>query len=114
MCHVRVVYLLLVSWLVMTGGRVAAGGRLTDEQALMERLFNEQQYDNSVRPVFNSSRNVVVTFGFTLIQIMDMVRLSYISSTISYTLLKRKKVVFAQVTDLGLPTLHFASDCLDL
>ncbi|XP_052792028.1 neuronal acetylcholine receptor subunit alpha-10-like [Mya arenaria] len=51
---------------------VLSSGRLPDEQALMHRLFNEQQYDNSVRPVFNSSKNVEVQFGFTLIQIMDM------------------------------------------
>ncbi|WAQ99872.1 ACH1-like protein [Mya arenaria] len=51
---------------------VLSSGRLPDEQALMHRLFNDQQYDNSVRPVFNSSENVEVQFGFTLIQVMDM------------------------------------------
>ncbi|KAL3865422.1 hypothetical protein ACJMK2_042812 [Sinanodonta woodiana] len=45
---------------------------LPDEQKLLNKLFNEQAYDNSVRPVYNSSRNVEVIFGFTLIQIMDM------------------------------------------
>ena len=49
-----------------------------DEQQLFYKLFNEQAYDNSVRPVFNSSHNVEVTFGFTLIQIMDMVRFSFL------------------------------------
>lgn len=45
--------------------------RLPDEQRLLLKLF--ENYDTSVRPVFNSSKNVVVNFGFTLIQIMDMV-----------------------------------------
>ena len=30
-------------------------------------------YDHSVRPVYNATNNVVVKFGLTLIQIMDMV-----------------------------------------
>ncbi|KAL4227437.1 acetylcholine-gated cation-selective channel [Mactra antiquata] len=51
---------------------VLSSALLPDEQALMLKLFNDQQYDNSVRPVFNSSQNVEVQFGFTLIQIMDM------------------------------------------
>lgn len=46
---------------------------LPDEQKLLRKLFNDQSYDNSVRPVFNSSDSVMVSFGFTLIQIMDMV-----------------------------------------
>ena len=46
---------------------------LPDEHDLLQKLFDNQSYDSSVRPVFNSSHNVVVTFGFTLIQIMDMV-----------------------------------------
>ncbi|CAI9719259.1 neuronal acetylcholine receptor subunit beta-4-like [Octopus vulgaris] len=44
--------------------------KLPDEQRLLLKLFDN--YDTSVRPVYNSSKNVVVTFGFTLIQIMDM------------------------------------------
>ena len=46
---------------------------LPDEHDLLLKLFDSQSYDSSVRPVYNSSKNVVVTFGFTLIQIMDMV-----------------------------------------
>ncbi|XP_021375385.1 neuronal acetylcholine receptor subunit alpha-10-like [Mizuhopecten yessoensis] len=45
---------------------------LPDEQRLVGKLFDKLTYDNSVRPVFNSSENVVVGFGFSLIQIMDM------------------------------------------
>lgn len=44
-----------------------------DEQRLLDKLFNPDRYDNSVRPVYNSSESVKVEFGFTLIQIMDMV-----------------------------------------
>lgn len=55
---------------------VLSSGLLPDEQVLLGKLFNEQQYDNSVRPVFNSSKNVEVNVGFTLIQIMDMVSIS--------------------------------------
>ena len=47
---------------------------LPDEHDLLLKLFDNQSYDSSVRPVYNSSKNVEVTFGFTLIQIMDMVR----------------------------------------
>ncbi|KAJ8304992.1 hypothetical protein KUTeg_018575 [Tegillarca granosa] len=43
-----------------------------DEQRLLDKLFNPDRYDNSVRPVYNSSESVKVEFGFTLIQIMDM------------------------------------------
>ena len=46
---------------------------LPDEHDLLLKIFDGQSYDSSVRPVFNSSKNVVVSFGFTLIQIMDMV-----------------------------------------
>ena len=46
---------------------------LPDEQRLVHELFNANNYDNSVRPVMNASNNVVVMFGYTLIQIMDMV-----------------------------------------
>ena len=52
---------------------VLSSGILPDEQRLLRKLFNEQQYDNSVRPVYNSSKNVEVRIGFTLVQIMDMV-----------------------------------------
>ena len=47
-----------------------------DEQRLVHELFNANKYDNSVRPVMNASQNVVVMFGYTLIQIMDMVSIS--------------------------------------
>lgn len=47
--------------------------RIPDEQRLLNEIFTSNHYDESVRPVFNSSENVRVTFGFTLIQIMDMV-----------------------------------------
>jgi hypothetical protein len=43
----------------------------------MQKIITDQHYDNSVRPVYNSSRNVEVSFGFTLIQIMDMVSFFY-------------------------------------
>ncbi|XP_064609290.1 neuronal acetylcholine receptor subunit beta-3-like [Liolophura sinensis] len=46
--------------------------RIPDEQRLLNEIFTSNHYDESVRPVFNSSENVQVTFGFTLIQIMDM------------------------------------------
>jgi hypothetical protein len=32
-----------------------------------------RNYDNAVRPVINASQSITVGFGFTLIQIMDMV-----------------------------------------
>lgn len=48
---------------------------LPDEQKLLNNLglFDAEIYDKSVRPVFNASKTVVVDFGFTLIQIVDMV-----------------------------------------
>lgn len=56
---------------------------LPDEQRLLDKLF--RTYDNSVRPVYNSTRNVEVAFGINLIQIMDMVckQLSSPSSSLS-------------------------------
>lgn len=66
-CWLYTVIVLLVSPTALSSGL------LPDEQVLLGKLFNEQQYDNSVRPVFNSSKNVEVMVGFTLIQIMDMV-----------------------------------------
>lgn len=47
---------------------------IPDEQRLLTKLM--RNYDNAVRPVINASQNIVVNFGFTLIQIMDMVRLN--------------------------------------
>lgn len=74
-CWLYTVIVLLVSPTALSSGL------LPDEQVLLGKLFNEQQYDNSVRPVFNSSKNVEVMVGFTLIQIMDMVshRLAYLN-----------------------------------
>ena len=46
---------------------------IPDEHRLVAKLFNKDRYDNSVRPVFNSSDYVNISFGFSLIQIMDMV-----------------------------------------
>lgn len=54
---------------------------LPDEQRLVGKLFNKLTYDNSVRPVFNSSENVVVGFGFSLIQVMDMVSITFLYSS---------------------------------
>ena len=39
----------------------------------MSRVFRSKSYDNSVRPVYNATDNVVVNFSVTLIQVMDMV-----------------------------------------
>lgn len=44
---------------------------IPDEQRLLNKMF--RIYDHSVRPVYNATSNVVVKFGLTLIQIMDMV-----------------------------------------
>lgn len=45
-----------------------------DEQRLIEEVFDKDVYDSSARPVYNASHNVEVTFGFTLLKILDMVR----------------------------------------
>jgi len=45
---------------------------MPDEQRLLMKLL--RSYDPGIRPVFNVSRNVVVNFSLTLVQIMDMVR----------------------------------------
>lgn len=44
---------------------------LPDEQRLLAKLLHN--YNSNVRPVINSSHSVEVVFGFSLIQIMDMV-----------------------------------------
>ena len=64
----RIICLLLLLFHLVFSDEV-----LPDEHDLLLKLFDSQSYDSSVRPVYNSSKNVVVTFGFTLIQIMDMV-----------------------------------------
>lgn len=48
---------------------------IPDEQRLLNKVF--RVYDNSVRPVYNATSNVVVNFGLTLIQILDMVSFSF-------------------------------------
>lgn len=70
-------YLLRVTIFVRLFLTVSSDEVLPDEQKLLRKLFNDQSYDNSVRPVFNSSDNVMVSFGFTLIQIMDMVNMIF-------------------------------------
>lgn len=47
-----------------------------DEQKLIFELLNN--YDSAVRPVYNASRSVGITFSLSLIQISDMVTLSCI------------------------------------
>jgi hypothetical protein len=42
-----------------------------DEQKLIYLLLNN--YDSAVRPVFNASKSVLITFSLSLIQISDMV-----------------------------------------
>lgn len=51
-----------------------------DEQRLLNKIY--RNYDNSVRPVYNATHNVVVKFGLTLIQIMDMV--SFVTLVLSH------------------------------
>ena len=59
------------------GHQGGSGSRrvIPDEQRLLNKVF--RAYDNSVRPVYNATSNVVVRFGLTLIQIMDMVSCSF-------------------------------------
>ena len=45
--------------------------RIPDEQRLISKLL--RGYDTAARPVFNASKSVVIEFGFSLIQIYDMV-----------------------------------------
>lgn len=47
-----------------------------DEQRLLAKIY--RNYDNSVRPVYNATNNVIVKFGLSLIQIIDMV--SYVTT----------------------------------
>lgn len=56
--------------------KAASARVIPDEQRLLNKVF--KNYDQSVRPVFNATKNVVVSFGLTLIQIMDMVSASFI------------------------------------
>jgi len=54
-----------------SSSREAADETMPDEQRLLRRLL--RSYDPGIRPVFNVTRNVVVNFSLTLVQIMDMV-----------------------------------------
>lgn len=45
--------------------------KLPDEQILINNILHD--YDPAARPVFNSSKSVVVKFNIALIQIIDMV-----------------------------------------
>ncbi|XP_076443988.1 neuronal acetylcholine receptor subunit alpha-10-like [Babylonia areolata] len=44
--------------------------QVPDEQRLLAKVLHN--YNNNVRPVYNSNDSVPVTLGFTLVQIMDM------------------------------------------
>jgi nicotinic acetylcholine receptor len=59
--------------LVLFLGLLADSKPLPDEHRLLQKNFRSRNYDNSVRPVYNATTSVAVTFGLTLIQIMDMV-----------------------------------------
>lgn len=50
---------------------VVCFGRVPDEQRLLEILLKD--YNPGARPVFNASHIIYAKFGFTLIQISDMV-----------------------------------------
>ena len=50
--------------------------QLPDEQRLLTRLM--RSYESGARPVVSANSSVTVEFGFTLIQIMDMVRISVV------------------------------------
>ena len=51
--------------------RVTRADNISSEQRLMADLL--WRYENSVRPVYNSSKSVVVGLGLTLTQILDLV-----------------------------------------
>lgn len=59
--------------LIPAGSSGESSKRIPDEQRLLNRVFRGNRYDNSIRPVFNATTSVIVKFGLTLIQIMDMV-----------------------------------------
>ena len=54
------------------GGNGSESRDVPDEQRLLARVL--RNYNKNVRPVINSNDSVAVTLGFTLIQVMDMVR----------------------------------------
>lgn len=49
--------------------------RKSDEQRLFEKLLSN--YDTAARPVYDSSQTVLVRFGLTLAQLVDMVGLLF-------------------------------------
>jgi len=56
----------------LTGvGAVSVLRGVPDEQRLLTKI--QRNYDNRVRPVYNSSHRVTVKFALTLVQIIDMV-----------------------------------------
>ncbi|KAK7492530.1 hypothetical protein BaRGS_00016196 [Batillaria attramentaria] len=63
-------FLVLASTAPPTFGSENDTEEIPDEQRLLIKLL--RNYNNNVRPVINSSHSVEVTFGFSLIQIMDM------------------------------------------
>jgi hypothetical protein len=48
---------------------------LPDEQKLINKLLSF--YDPAARPVFNASQAVVINFSFALIQLCDLVYLTF-------------------------------------
>jgi len=55
----------------MTAAAVSVLRGVPDEQRLLTKI--ERNYDNRVRPVYNSTHRVTVKFALTLVQIIDMV-----------------------------------------
>ena len=76
-CAVVVVMATLLM-LDVADGSVLRG--VPDEQRLLARISHN--YDANVRPVYNATDSVVVTFGMSLIQLVDMVSLSHYTSCV--------------------------------
>ena len=55
----------------MIANRIRMLGNISSEQRLMTDLL--WKYENSVRPIYNSSKPVEVGLGLTLTQILDLV-----------------------------------------
>jgi len=47
--------------------------RLSDEEQLLDGLFEGSRYNKFARPLINSSSTVVVTLQFSLMHIKDLV-----------------------------------------
>ena len=62
-----------------TAAAVSVLRGVPDEQRLLMKI--QRNYDNRVRPVYNSTHRVTVKFALTLIQIIDMV----IADTFSFS-----------------------------